>query len=260
MGLLEGRRALVTGGASGIGLATVRRLVAEGATVCLLDVDPLAADRAASETGASFVQADVSDPAQVRDAFEDTAGRLGSLDLVHLNAGVLTGEPDITLVDDAAYRRTTGVNIDGVAFGVREAARIMRESGGGSIVATASIAGLTSMDSDPVYTMTKHAVIGLVRSLAPQLQPHGITINCVCPGIVETPMLGEVNADSLRQAGFPLIQPDQIADAVVHAVTEGGTGNAWVCQPGREHLAFRFGGVPGPRVPGAEGMAPPTLV
>jgi len=146
------------------------------------------------------------------------------------------------------------VNIDGVVFGVRALSRRMQPES--AIVATASLAGLTDLQRDPIYALTKHAVVGFVRSVAPQLEERGIKINCVCPGIVDTPMVG-AQRDMLRAAGFPLLQPAEVAEAVWLAATSEGTGEAWVVQPGREPEPFRYPGVPGPRVPGAEGQRPP---
>jgi NAD(P)-dependent dehydrogenase (short-subunit alcohol dehydrogenase family) len=153
----------------------------------------------------------------------------------------------------ADYRRILGVNVDGVVFGVQSLAP--RMSPGSGFVVTASLAGLVPMESDPLYVLTKHAVVGYARSMAPLLKADGIRINLVCPGIVRTPMTEPAQA-SLDAAGFPLMEPEQIAAAVLLAARSGGTGQAWVCQPGREPLLFRFPNVPGPRVEGAEGMVP----
>jgi NAD(P)-dependent dehydrogenase (short-subunit alcohol dehydrogenase family) len=264
MGLLEGRRALVTGGASGIGFATVRRFVAEGASVAIVDVNEMSGKQKADEAGAVFVRADVSNADQVADAFRRAAAELGGLDLAYMNAGVTIRVPgeqrdpgvfDISELDEAMYRRIMGINVDGVVYGVREAVRTF--TGPGSILCTASIAGITAYPPDPVYALTKHAVIGLVRALGPTLHARGITINAICPGITDTPLVGESAKEALTQAGFPLIPPEDIANACVAAITSGESGNAWVVQPGREPLAYGFRGVPGPRAEGAEGMAPP---
>jgi NAD(P)-dependent dehydrogenase (short-subunit alcohol dehydrogenase family) len=131
----------------------------------------------------------------------------------------------------------------------------MRE--GDSIVVTASLAGLTAAEPDPIYTLTKHGVVGFVRSVAPQLAERGIRINMVNPGFVETPLLRDDELETFRAAGFPLLTPAEVADAVLAAAVDGEVGQAWVVQPGREPLKFRFPGVPGPRVPGAEGVLPP---
>jgi NAD(P)-dependent dehydrogenase (short-subunit alcohol dehydrogenase family) len=224
--------ALVTGGASGIGRAIVERLERDGARVRVLDLED------------GF---DVSDPA----AWE----LVEAVDVACLNAGVVTGERDVRELGDEQYRRILGTNVDGVVFGVRRLARVAQP--GSSIVVTASLAGLTPLESDPIYTGTKHFLIGFVRSIAPQLEARGIRINAVCPGVVDTPILGEEGRARLQASGFPLLSPQDVADVVVAAAERGGTGEAWVCQPGRDPEPYRFSGVPGPRVPGSEGKRPP---
>jgi len=225
------RSALVTGGRSGIGLAIVEALSRDGVDVRVLDVVD------------GF---DVGDPAAWERVVEP-------VDLACLNAGVVSGERLIGRVSDEQYRRIVGVNVDGVVFGVRRLSRVMR---GGSIVVTASLAGLTAMENDPLYALTKHALVGFVRSVAPQLAERGIRLNMVNPGIVDTPLLGDEGREALDAAGFPLLQPEEVAAAVLRAAADDEVGQAWVVQPGREPLKFRFPGVPGPRVPGKEGMVP----
>jgi NAD(P)-dependent dehydrogenase (short-subunit alcohol dehydrogenase family) len=257
MGLFEGKKALVTGGASGIGYATVQRLRDEGASVVIVDLNEAAGKQAADELGAQFVQCDVSDPASVADAFRQAKDLLGGLDIAYMNAGLTTHEIDITKITDEQYFRVLNVNVNGVFFGVREAARLIGD--GGATVATASIAGLMGHAGDPIYTLTKHAVVGLCRALAQQLGERGITINAICPGITDTPLVGEEAKKFLTDAGFPLIPPSGIAEAVVRAITSGESGNAWVIQPGRDPMPYAFRGIPGPRSEGAEGMRPPSV-
>jgi NAD(P)-dependent dehydrogenase (short-subunit alcohol dehydrogenase family) len=124
----------------------------------------------------------------------------------------------------------------------------------GTIVATASLAGLTAMPSDPVYTLTKHAVVGFVRSMAPRLD--GVRLNAVCPGIADTPMIDE-QRDAFAATGFPLLRPDDVAEAMWRAATSEGTGECWFVQPGREPSPFRFPNLPGPRVEGESVGSPP---
>jgi NAD(P)-dependent dehydrogenase (short-subunit alcohol dehydrogenase family) len=178
-----------------------------------------------------------------------------SVELACLNAGVVTGTGDVAELGDDAYRRIMGANLDGVVFGVRRLAKVLEP--GSAIVVTASLAGLTSMPQDPIYAGTKHFLVGFVRSVAPQLEERGIRINAVCPGIVDTPILGEEGRARLLAAEFPLLAPEDVAEGVLAAAQSGGTGEAWVVQPGREPEPYRFGGVPGPRTLGAEGQLPP---
>jgi NAD(P)-dependent dehydrogenase (short-subunit alcohol dehydrogenase family) len=216
------RSALVTGGASGIGAAAAGLLAAEGCEVQVLDL------------ASGF---DVGDPA----AWE----AVGPVDFAFLNAGVATGAGDIRELTDEAYRRAVGANVDGVVFGARRMAQVMEA--GSSIVATASLAGLGPLALDPVYTLTKHAVVGFVRAIAPQLAERGIRINALCPGFADTPIVGEELRAFVAAQGLPLIAPERVADAALAAARSGETGQAWVVQPGREPVVYEFRGVPGPR-------------
>jgi NAD(P)-dependent dehydrogenase (short-subunit alcohol dehydrogenase family) len=260
MGAMAGKVALVTGAASGIGRATAARLAAEGARVLLADIDADGAARAAAEIDGRAVILDVADPeAWARLSAELDAGpdTSAGLDVAVLNAGVLTGEERITHLSDAAYRRAVGVNLDGVVFGTRALVPHLSKRTGGAIVAVVSLAGLMPYPPDPIYAVTKHGVIGFVRSVAGQLQAEGITINAVCPGLTDTRLVSESMRAQLSGAGFPLMPPEQIATAVVEAVLGGRTGEALVCQPGRDATVFRYPNIPGPRGPGVSGQRPP---
>ncbi len=151
----------------------------------------------------------------------------------------------------ANYRRAVSVNVDGVVLGVLRLAETMER---GTIVVTASLAGLTAMPSDPVYTLTKHAVVGFVRSMAPRLE--GIRLNAVCPGIADTPMI-DAQREAFAAERFPLLAPDDVAEAMWRAATSDGAGECWFVQPGREPAPFRFPNLPGPRVEGASVGEPP---
>jgi NAD(P)-dependent dehydrogenase (short-subunit alcohol dehydrogenase family) len=213
-------KALVTGGEGGLGRAMRTRLESEGYEVESLDL---------------VNGFDVTDP----DAWE----RVGAVDLALLNAGVLTAGTDLRELDVEGYRRAVSVNVDGVVFGVRRLARVMD---GGTIVVTASLAGLTAMPLDPIYSLTKHALVGFVRSIAPRIEP--IRINAICPGIADTPMLDlHEQRASFAAAGFPLLRPEEVAEAMWSAASSAGTGECWFVQPGRAPAPFRFPNVPGPR-------------
>jgi NAD(P)-dependent dehydrogenase (short-subunit alcohol dehydrogenase family) len=257
MGVLSGKVAVVTGGGSGIGRATAARLADSGALVAVVDLDGAAAERAADELGGLALQADVGRSDAWPGIIEAVTSRFGGIDLAHLNAGVMTGEVDITKLDDDTYRRAVGVNVDGVVFGVRALVPALTARGGGAIVATASLAGLIGFSPDPIYCLTKHAVVGLVRSLVPQLGEQHITINAVCPSIVDTPMIAE-QREMLEQSGFPLIDVSAVAEAVIDRLSGEESGQAMVIQAGREALAFRFARPPGPRAGGTVGRLPPT--
>jgi NAD(P)-dependent dehydrogenase (short-subunit alcohol dehydrogenase family) len=212
----------VTGSAGGIGSAIVRKLTAEGFEVKELDLV------------GGF---DVTDP----EAWE----HVGSVDLACLNAGVLTGTENVATLTDEQYRRAMGVNVDGVVFGVRRLDRVMPP--GSTIIVTASLAGLVGIPDDPIYGLTKHAVVGFVRSVAPQLEARGIRIQAVCPGWADTGLTPPEFKQELHERGYRLLRPEDVVDGVWAAYKSEGTGEAWIVQPGREPLLYEFKGVPGPR-------------
>ncbi|MGH2820796.1 MAG: SDR family NAD(P)-dependent oxidoreductase, partial [Actinomycetota bacterium] len=222
-------------------------------SVVVVDLDQDAARAAPGE----LFRADVTDPEQLAAAIAHAEDAHGGLDVVHLNAGIGLDVSDATAVTDEQYRAIMGVNVDHVVHGTRHAAAAMERHGGGSVVVTASLAGLVPFPDDPFYTLTKHAVVGWVRAAAPGLAPKGVRINCVCPGFADTPMVRGEARRRFEEAGFPLLGPEEVAAAALVAATDAGSGQAFVCQPGRPVEAYRFRGVPGPRSEGAGGMAPP---
>jgi len=259
MSALDGKVALVTGAASGIGAATAERLAEEGARVGVVDLTEDTGRAVADSFGGVFHRADVGEPDEVDAAFATVERELGGIDIAFLNAGVAIGHPQIETLPDDVYRLIMRVNVDGVVYGTRAAVRAMERRGGGAIVATSSLAGLIPFPPDPVYDLTKHAVVGFIRSIAPSLTAKGITANTVNPGMTDTKIMGEDARRMLREANFPIMPPSQIADAVFRIVTGGGTGECWVCQPGREPEPYRFHDVPGPRTEGAQGRVPPGV-
>jgi NAD(P)-dependent dehydrogenase (short-subunit alcohol dehydrogenase family) len=260
MAVLTGKVAIVTGAGSGIGAASAARLADAGASVVVVDLDEASAHQVADRLGALAVVADVSRSDQWASITQAAVSRFGGVDLAHLNAGVSTGEPDISLLTDEQYRRAIGVNVDGVVFGIRALAPLLRQRGGGSLVATASLAALIGYSPDPIYGLTKSAVVGLVRALAPQLAEQDIVLNAICPSLVDTDMLDETMRNELKGSGFPLIEPNTVAEAVFQCLIGEETGRALVIQAGREPLAYRFPRPPGPRAEGAEGKLPPAAL
>jgi NAD(P)-dependent dehydrogenase (short-subunit alcohol dehydrogenase family) len=208
-------KALVTGGRGAI-----------GAAICSLLDDPLVLD---------LPEFDVGDP----DAWRALDGEY---DAAFLNAGTSTGVADTAELSDHEWHRILRANLEGVVYGTRElAARLMPN--GGSIVATASLAGLTAMPHDPAYTATKHAVVGWVRGAAPALAARGIRLNAICPGFADTPLV----TDELRDAlDIPLMEPSFVAEAALRVLDDEETGRAWIVQPNNV-VPFQFRGVPGPR-------------
>ena len=248
MSALEGKVALVTGGAGGLGAATVRALHGAGATVVIADVDEAGEDLA-GEVGGAFIRTDVSrredNSAMVAFAIE----RFGGLDLVHLNAGVASGIGVGEEFDVDRYRAIMGVNLDGVVFGTVEALAVMRAHGrGGSIVATASLAGLTAVPYDPLYAANKHAVVGLARSVGPALAQEGIRYNAICPGFSESAIIASFR-QALVDSDQPIIPAGQVAEAVLELFSGEMSGECWFVQAGRASEAFGFRNIPGPRHP-----------
>ncbi|MGV0653569.1 SDR family NAD(P)-dependent oxidoreductase [Mycolicibacterium thermoresistibile] len=248
---LDGRAALVTGGGSGIGKATAQRLAAAGMRVCVADIDADAAAEVADTVNGVAVRCDVSDPAQVDRVFAACTHELGGVDLAFLNAGItIEWSGDIAELDLAQYRRSVGVNLDGVVFGARAAVRSMRvrtRRSHGVILATASLAGLIPWHPDPVYALGKHAVVGFMRSIAPNLAPEGIAVHTICPGITETGVLGD-RRPLVERIGVPVMEADTVADAVLAAARApiGQTGACWVTQHGKPAWPMTFPDVPGP--------------
>ncbi len=183
----SGRVALVTGGASGIGAAVVRRLAAEGAKVASLDL------RAASSDGVLALSGDVSRSGDIEAAVGRVADELGPIDVLVCSAGV-PGESLPSLeISDEEWRRVLAVNADGVFFCNREVARGMVERGYGRIVNVASIAGKEGNPMAAAYSASKAAVIALTKAIGKDLARTGVLVNCVAPAVIETPILEGVS-------------------------------------------------------------------
>jgi NAD(P)-dependent dehydrogenase (short-subunit alcohol dehydrogenase family) len=192
------------------------------------------------------VATDVSDLAANRAMIAYATEQHGGVDLVHLNAGVASQIGVGDEFDLERYRRVMGINLDGVVFGTVAALPALRARGGGAIVATASLAGLTGTPMDPLYAANKHAVVGLTRSLGPSLEADGIRFNAVCPGYAESNIIAGFR-DALIDMGLPIIPAERVAGTVVELFAGDMTGECWFVQAGRPPDAFRFRGIPGPR-------------
>ncbi len=242
---LRDKVAFVTGGASGLGRATCLALAEAGVEVVIADLDEDAGRAIAEQVGGHFVHTDVSDLDANLAAAAFAQERAGGIDLAFLNAGVATGCGIGEDFDLKLYRRAMGANLDGVVFGAHAVLPAMRARGGGAIVATSSLAGLTGVPYEPVYSANKHAVVGLVRALGPALSGDGIRVNAICPGFAESALVAPMRA-ALVQAGFEIIPAEDVADVVLELFAGDMAGECWFVQPGRV-AAFQFRSVPGPR-------------
>lgn len=244
----EGTVALVTGGAKGIGAAVTEKLAGLGARLVIADVDEAAGKPLADRVGGRFVQTDVREVQDNFDAVLCAQETFGQLDLVYLNAGVTTGCGVGSDFDLERYRRVMGINLDGVVFGINAALPALQGRPGAQIVVTASLAGLTSVPVEPLYSANKHAVVGLVRSLGPTLlSEHGIRINALCPGFVDTTLLDADMRTLLKQLGLPLLATQDVVEAFLRIINDERSGECWYVQVGRPSEPFRFRRIPGPR-------------
>lgn len=212
MNRFPGKVVAVTGGAHGIGRATALRFAAEGASVAVLDVrgdegEQVAAECASAGGAGRYYNCDVTDPASVATAVQRVAADSGTVDVLHANAGRLRAGT-VLETDLDEWTRILSVNVTGMYLVVKHIVPVMRAGGGGAIVTTGSISGLFGEPALTAYTASKAAVVNMTRSLAIDLAPAGIRVNCVCPGWVDT--------------GFndPQFEHDQMTDEDVQALID----------------------------------------
>ena len=223
----EGKVALVTGGASGIGAATARRLAELGATVVIVDVDDAPGKEVAATLGGAhrYEHLDVSDP----EGWRALLGAVGQVDILHLNAGIMSRSATAPALDDPltsafteeAYRRVMAVNVDGVVLAILAALPHL-EGRGADIVVTVS--ALTGAAPDPIYGLSKLALVGLVWGLAPSLAARGVRINAICPGLTDTALISE---DIRELVGDAMNPPSYVADGVVSILESATNGVVW---------------------------------
>lgn len=243
---LEGKRALVTGGAKGIGEAIVRRFVQEGASVLVADLcrqegEQLTHELNAQEEKAVFMQTDVTDSASVQRAIEAAAARFGGLDILVNNAGIV--EQDTLLEDESAqeWNRVLAVNLHGTFLNCKYALPHLRESRG-CIVNIASMSGLVATRYCAAYCASKAGVIGLTRALAADYAPYGVRVNAICPAACETPMMKEYFSayskeeveEKVKRLSGPIgrmCQPEEIAQAVLFLASPQNSYISGVAMP-----------------------------
>ena len=206
MGRLDDKVALITGGASGMGMVAARLFVSEGAKVVLTDVSDEAGEGVAasirSDGGdATFVHADVSREADARGMVERTVATYGGLTVLYNNAGVmLADDGSVDTTDESIWDTTLAINVKGVAHGCKYGIPAMIESGGGSIVNVASfVAWMGAATSQTAYTASKGAVLAMTREIAVEYARKGVRCNALCPGPIDTPLLAELLADPDRR-------------------------------------------------------------
>jgi NAD(P)-dependent dehydrogenase (short-subunit alcohol dehydrogenase family) len=229
---LDGKKAVVTGGASGLGAAAAARLVAEGCAVAIVDLSADAAERVGADIGAMHVVADVGDAAAVEDYMCQISDRLGPIDLFFLNAGVSGPMTPIMDMSIEEFDHTVAVNLRGTFLGLRAALHHRTEvGGGGAIVLTSSLAGLHGAVGLGAYIATKHALIGLARAAAVEAAPTGTRVNAIAPGLIHTPLI-DVLADSMGgvDTAMPILQaaspmgrlgrPDEVAALVAFLLSD----------------------------------------
>lgn len=227
---LAGKVAVITGGASGIGLATAKRMRAEGAKIVIGDMNPESGEAAAAEVDGLFVQVNVTDEDQVNNLFDTAAREYGSVDIAFNNAGISPDDDDsIETTELPAWQKVQDVNLKSVYLCSRAALRHMTQQGSGSIINTASfVAVMGSATSQISYTASKGGVLAMTRELGVQFARQGIRVNALCPGPVNTPLLQELFAKDPERAARRLVhvpvgrfaKPEELAASVAFLASD----------------------------------------
>jgi 3alpha(or 20beta)-hydroxysteroid dehydrogenase len=239
MGKLDGRVAIVTGGARGQGAAEAALFTQEGAAVVITDVLADEGEKTAAELGGTFVAHDVTDPAQWDALVSRVVAEHGRVDILINNAGILRWER-MTDTSFESWNEVIAVNQTGVFLGMRAVSAPMIEQGSGSIVNISSVGGLRGASACFAYAATKWAVRGMTKGAAIELGPHGIKVNSIHPGIIDTPMMGGTDLDNLAdRIGVPLqryAQPEEVAKLALWLVSDDNsysTGAEFVIDGGQ---------------------------
>ncbi|HEX8860843.1 MAG TPA: 3-oxoacyl-ACP reductase [Actinomycetes bacterium] len=207
MGRLDGKVAVITGAASGIGRASARRFASEGALVCVADLADEPGKQVADEVGGLYVHADVTDAGEVERMYQQTAERFGGIDVLFNNAGISPPD-DVSVLDTSleAWRRVQDVNLTSVFLCCQKGIPYLLRRGGGSVVNTASfVAVMGAATSQISYTASKGGVLALSRELGVEFARRGVRVNALCPGPVNTPLLRELFASDPERAARRLV-------------------------------------------------------
>lgn len=238
---VEGKTVLVTGGGSGIGRSTALLLAGKGASVLVGDIDEAKGRDTlktifSAEGRADFVHMDATRSGDIEKAIQRTVELWGRLDVIFNNAGILTGAPSFPATPAEQWSKVVELNLWSVIRGTQAAIETMRQSGGGVIVNTASMAGIDPWPMDPVYSATKAGVVFFTKALAWLAQSDNIRVNCVCPTLVETPLLTEA-ADKRVQnlVRVTRLKPEDVARAVLRLIEDDSlAGQALTVLPDQE--------------------------
>jgi NAD(P)-dependent dehydrogenase (short-subunit alcohol dehydrogenase family) len=260
---LQGQVAVITGGASGLGEATVRLFAAEGAQVVIADVQDGAGKALAEELGqaACYRHCDVSGEEDIAAAVDEAVSRWGRLDCMFNNAGIVGAIGPIDETPAEEYDATMGILLRGVFLGMKHAARVMKPQGSGVILCTSSIAGLQGGLGPHVYAAAKAALIGLTRNVAAELGAFGIRVNCIAPGNMATPMVADVfsgNADDVASvekglaSTSPLRQRPGLAGDIAQAAL-------WLASEGAGYVSGHTLTVDGGLTTGSSNRTPPIF-
>jgi NAD(P)-dependent dehydrogenase (short-subunit alcohol dehydrogenase family) len=241
-GRIADRVAIVTGGGSGIGRATVELFAREGAKVVVGDLPNSNGEQVAKSAGGLFVPTDVRDPKAVERLVRTACEKFGGLDIMYNNAGIGIVAP-LLETSEELYSNTLRIDLDGVYWGLKFAGRVMVAQKRGAIVNTASVAGIRGSQGLSAYNAAKHGVVGITRTAALEFAPAGVRVNCVCPGIVDTPLVANAfgKTEKIREMlhrAHPLgrmCKPEEVANCVLFLASDDAsfvTGHALVVDGG----------------------------
>jgi len=275
MGKLDGKVAVVTGAASGLGRASAMRFASEGAAVVAADLNSqggelIVAEIAAAGGRAVYQRTDVTSESDIHSLIERASREYGRLDITYNNAGVIGAMGSIETTTEADWDKTFAILTKAVFFGIKHSIAPMRAAGGGSIISTASIAGMNGSFRLHAYSAAKAAVINLTRTAALEVGKHNIRVNCICPGIISTPLVhgglpgGKETLDPLLAKAQPIGRAGEAVDIANMALFLASEDSSWVTGSamvvdGGFTAGTPFSLVPGMEQPLAPGFAGPSF-